>query len=470
MTVEEGNRQHCDLLIRNAYVITVDAERRIFAKGAVAITGPLIVDIGHDAEVADRFVPAKTIDAAGAPIHPGFFDLHAHGPLHSSRSAMPDGRSVGEAEYMSYTRGWMNSIGDDEEYAATLLASLEMLKNGVTCFLEPGTVFEPDAAASAIDRIGIRASLGDPYLWDNPDFWWATGLDRAPATTERAMSLLGNQLWRNNDPDTLIRGHIGLYGAGTCTDELMLAGSALAKDNGTILTQHQNCFHDDTTYEDGALGKHGLVHLAEIGFLGDHCVLSHMNYIRDDEVAAVVDSDVALAWNAGNYFNYGIGSKVRSRMPDLYRQGVRVGPGTDVAKLWGFGEQAPLSYFLALEKGDYISPETIIEMATISSAKALGIGDKVGSLEIGKRADIVIRTLDLPEAHPNLNPIRNMVLVSRGKSVNTVLVDGKIVIENGNATQIENGEVYDLADASSRSLASRVGLTPGPEWPVLAHP
>lgn len=459
--------QQCDLLIRNAYVITMDPERRILANGAVAVTGPVIVEVGRDADLARRYRAARTIDAGGAPVHPGFFDLHLHGPLLTSRGALPDGNSISEDECMTFSRKWSNSIESEDEYAGTLLASLEMLRNGITCFLEPGTVFDTDAAASAIERIGIRASLADPFLWDNPANQWTHGHDRAPATRERARKLLGQELWRNNNPDTLIRGHIALYGGGTSSDELLLEAGAAATDNDTILTQHQNCFAFDTGFEDESLGKHALVHQAEIGFLGPHCVFSHMNFIRDDEAAVLVESGVAIAWNPGNYFYDAIGSKIRPRTPELYRKGVRVGPGSDVGKLWGYGEQGPLGYFVARSKEDFVSVEEILEMATISSADALGLRDRLGSLEAGKRADIVIRTLDVPEAHPNSNPIRNLMLISRGKSVDTVLVEGKILLEKGRATQVDETEVYDLADAAARGLAERVGVQPGPNWPVL---
>ena len=465
-TDSSGSRSpSCELLIRNAYVITLDPERRIFSNGAVAIDGGTIVGVGRDDELAKEFSPERVLNAGGAPVHPGFFDCHAHVTLHTTRGAFPD--SPSEAEYMSYYTRWMNALEPEDEYASALLAYLEMLRNGITCFLEPGTAFEPDAAVEAAERIGIRGSVSDPYIWDRESAPSIHELTRAPVDRKRALQLLGQQLHRNSDVDTLVRGHVNVYGASSASDELQHEAKACADEAGVVLTQHQSFDPEDVHADDTRWGKHALAHLHEIGCLGPNCVFAHMNFIRDDEVGPLVDSGTAIAWNPGNYLNYGIGSKVRTRVPELYRLGVPVGPASDVAKVWAFGEQGFLGYLLAREKEDYLSPEQVLEMTTISAARALGLDNRLGSLEPGKRADIVIRTSDVAEAHPALDVIRNLVLVDRTKSVHTVLVDGRIVVEGGRAVLVENEEVYERAEHSARGVAARLGLSPGTVWPVI---
>src|SRR5262245_4006668 len=282
--------QACDLLVRNGYVITLDEQRRVYPSGAVAITGRRIVAVGPDAEVGS-FTAKRTIDAGGGAVHPGLTDAHAHMTLHTTRGAFPDSSSESEAQ--DYFTTWMQAVDDDDEYASTLLACLEMLRNGVTCFLEPGTAYEPDAVASAAQRIGIRGSVTDAYLWDRESGEFHR-LDRAPADHARAMKLLGGQLARNNDPDALVRGHVGLYGAATATDELMRAAKAAADERGAILTQHQSFFASDVADDDQRFGGHPLAHFAEIGVLGPNCTFSHMNAIRDDETQAVIDSGLTM--------------------------------------------------------------------------------------------------------------------------------------------------------------------------------
>ena len=451
----------CDLLVRNAYVITQDEQRRVYPSGAVAITGRRIVAVGPDAEVG-RYSAKRTIDAGGGAVHPGLTDAHAHITLHTTRGAFPD--SPSESQAQDYFTSWMQAVDDDDEYASTLLGGLEMLRNGVTCFLEPGTAYEPDAVASAAERIGIRGSVCDSYLWDRESAEFHH-LDRAPADHARAMKLLGGQLVRNNDPDALVRGHVGLYGAATATDELMRAAKAAADENGAILSQHQSFFASDVADDDERFGGHPLAHYAEIGVLGPNCTFAHMNAVRDDETQAVVDSGLTMVWMPGNYMFYGVAEFFPQRMAELYHLGSPVALGSDVAKAWGFGEQGYLGFLLARAHGQFLSAEDIMDMASRSGARAVGLQDQAGRLEPGRLADLVVRSANEAESHPPANPVRDIALIGRTKAVDTVIVDGRVVLRHGHATLVEDEEVFSLADASAKRLAARVALPPATIWP-----
>lgn len=453
----------CDLLVRNAYVITLDDQRRMYPSGAVAIRGRRVVAVGPDAEVGAGYAAARTIDAGGGAVHPGLVDAHAHMTLHTTRGAFPD--SPSEAQAQDYFTTWMQAVDDDDEYASTLLAGLEMLRNGVTCFLEPGTAYEPDAVAAAAQRIGIRGSVADAYLWDRVSSGYHK-LDRAPADHARAMKLLGGQLARNSDPDALVRGHVGLYGAATASDELERAAKAAADERGAILTQHQSFYADDVADDDARFGGHPLAHFAEIGVLGPNCTFSHMNAIRDDETRHVVDSGMAIVWMPGNYMFYGVAEFFRQRAAEMYHLGVPVAFGSDVAKAWGFGEQGYLGFLLARAHGQFLAAEEIMEMASRSGARSVGLQDRLGSLAPGMLADIVIRATGTAESHPPANPVRDVALIGRTKAVDTVIVDGRVVLRHGHATLVEDEEVFSIADASARRLASRVALPPATIWPA----
>lgn len=172
-----------------------------------------------------------------------------------------------------------------------------MVRNGATCFLKGcGSVLEPDAAAAAIEAVGMRGSLGDPYIWDIGGEWAAPFAKRIPPDLGRALDLLGGQLKRNRDEEALVRGHVAMTGHATASDELELAAKACADEHGAILNQHQSYAASDTSADDELRGQHPLAHFGEIGVLGENCAFAHMNLIRDDEVEPVTASGLWIAW------------------------------------------------------------------------------------------------------------------------------------------------------------------------------
>ncbi|MBX6322330.1 MAG: amidohydrolase family protein, partial [Rhodospirillaceae bacterium] len=208
------------LLIRNGYVITMDASGRIFERGAVAVLGNRNVAVGEDAALAGRYKADRVIDVGGAPVHPGFIECHLHASFQSFRGALPDHLPETDA-FDSFESVFFNAVNDEEEYLGVVLAALEMIRNGTTCFLEAGTVLEPSAAARAAELVGIRAVIADPFIWDQPQ-GFAQGmlepacgtcataararplLRRAPKSREEALAVMGRELRRNADPDALV--------------------------------------------------------------------------------------------------------------------------------------------------------------------------------------------------------------------------------------------------------------------------
>ena len=145
-----------------------------------------------------------------------------------------------------------------------------MVRNGITCFMEPGTILATDAVAAAAQAVGVRASLCDPFLWDYPEGLAMADRGRARAGDDRArLDTLGGELRRNADPDALVRGHVGLYGMGTVTDELAVAAKRCADENGVVLTLHQN-FDPPTTSSTTTSGsaRTASSHLASSGCSG----------------------------------------------------------------------------------------------------------------------------------------------------------------------------------------------------------
>lgn len=473
MSTTGSGRQDCDILVQNGFVITMDGARTVYPAGAVAIEGRDIVAVGREREVAARYRGRRVLDAGGAPVHPGLIDAHYHVTMHLTRGAVtddPNQRAVGgqDTGKPAIYSQWFNALTDEDEHASAMLASLEMLRNGYTCFMDPGTIFEPAAAAAAVEAVGIRATLADPFLWD-----LATGtqmareLERAPFGLERCLDIMGGQLWRNASPEALVQGHIAIYGSASASDELQLAAKARADEHGVPLHQHQSFTVEEVAAEDARRGRHLFVHYAEIGALGPNCTFVHMNVLRDDEVEAIAGTGISIVWHPGNFMFYGIGAHQRTRMAELYGRGVNIAFGTDIAKYWSIGEGPFLGYLVTREAGGYLPAESLFEMQTVNAARAVGLADRIGTLEVGKRADLVIRTDALADAQPGLNPVQEMVLIGRTKTVDTVIVDGQVALKDGVPTRVDQGAVHAAARASARRLTARVGLTPGTIWPMV---
>lgn len=377
---------------------------------------------------------------------------------------------------MPWSAAWHNSMEAEDEEATSRLACLEMVRNGTTCFMEPGTVFEPDAAAEAAEAVGIRGSLADPYLWDlggisrgQPSF------TRAPPDTKRALRVLGAQLKRNADPNALVKGHVAIYGIGSCSDELTLAAKECADENGVILNQHQSYNELDVSVSDQLHGQHPLVHYAEIGVLARNCNFVHMNIVREDELRPVVESGMSITWCPSASMLQGVGATFRGRHLEFYEQGVNVALGSDAVGWAGAFDllaQGFLAVLTAREKTQRqaLAVEDAFRMATINGARAVGAADRVGSLEVGKRADLVVHRQDLPEAQPILDeemvrldnrrssgPLQNVMYSSQSKSVDMVIVDGHIVVERGHSTRIDEEKAYQDATEAAHRVFKRMG-------------
>lgn len=471
-----ANPGACDLLIQNAYVYSMDGDRNVFPNGAIAVDGNTIAAVGPESEVIRRYEPKRTIDAHGALVHPGFIDSHYHVTNHLARGVIPDapghgavpapsapgGRSIGE-----YSR-WFNALEDEDEYVSSLLACVEMVRAGFTCFMDPGTAFEPDAAAAAVEAVGIRGSLADPFLWDVEGILgMAAEIDRVPLSLDRCLSSLGKELRRNDDGfESLVRGHVAVYGRGSASDELEVAAKDCARGAGVVLTQHQNLEPVGTEADDALRGAHVLKHFAKLGLLDDKSTFAHMNVVRDDEFDLVASSGMSIAWQPGGYQFYSIAASVPTRMPDLLAAGVNLTICVDTSKLWTFGDMPRIAYLVARAQNHYFTFADLFEMQTVRAAKAVGMDRWIGSLEPGKRADIVIRTEDLAEAQPGLSKITELLFMARSQSVDTVIADGKIVLKNRRSTMVDEGYVYEQARLSASRVAHRADLWPDPPWPV----
>jgi 5-methylthioadenosine/S-adenosylhomocysteine deaminase len=458
----------CDLIVTNAFVITMDENRTLYPEGAIAISGGRIADVGPAARIRTAFRSEHAIDAHGAPVHPGFVECHVH-LLHTARGAFPDSLPYHEA--LDLYAKWWDSLTDEEDYRGSLLAIVEMARHGVTCFGEAGTCLNPDVAAAATEAVGIRATLCDPFVWDQGH---VLPLTRAPASRERSLRVLGGQLWRNRDPDALVRGHVAAYGMDTSSMELVAAAKACAEQAGTIFCQHQSFEDVDVEAQRRELGMPPILYLAEHGILDASCTFAHMNVLDENERKAVVESGMSIVWNVSSSMVWGVGGTRNGHHAELHRQGVAIGLGADACNSscrFDPGLQALLAVLTAREKQlnrRALGAEDALEMLTVNGARALGFASEMGALEPGKRADLVIRSMDAPEMVPGLDPLQSIVFSASSKAVETVLVNGDIVIDGGRATNVDETQVFAHAREAAKNIMRRVGIPEIPQiWPQV---
>jgi len=466
-----GAPLQCDVIVKNGFVITMDADRRCFSSGAVAIAGRRIAAVGPEAEVLAACRADRTVDARGAVVHPGFIDPHVH-IVHGTCRGIFTSTAASSSAPVSFA-DWKADVTPEDEHVATRLAALEMLRNGFTCFVEPGTVFDGDAVAEAAEAAGVRGMLAGPYLWDQVEIMKHLGglesrslYDRAPPDHDRCIAELGRELHRNRDDDVLVRGYVSVYGLGTASDALLQSGKALADENGVVFQQHENMISESSAADRERLGKGRIAHLAELGLLGANVTLIHMNLVDDDETRLLEESATSIVWCPVGYLRLGLMGKVACRMPELYRRGINVAAGVDGALEAAIGTAGPVAFLVAAGTRDPLTPEAILEMQTINAARSVGLQERVGSLEPGKRADIVIRSSVAPDLQPGINPVHQLALTGHSGNVDTVFVDGALVYRNERSTRLDEEKVFAEARASVEARMARLGLSSGLAWPV----
>ena len=463
-----------DLMVRHAHLITMDEGSSIITDGAVAVLDGAIVGCGPDDEVAREFRPSVSIDAGGAPVHPGLIESHLHCSYQLVRGALPDQLREEDA-FREVESLFYRHVDDEDEYLSTVLSSMEMIRHGTTAFLEPGTVLEVDAAARGARLVGIRAVLADSFIWDDPT-GLAMGKNSTPernssmilrAASDRASvrARLGRALDRNADSNDLVSGHVAVLGLGTASTDLMLEAKSIANAGSAVLNFHQSYSPGDTARDQQRLGEHPIARLRELGIVDAMTTMAHVNHVTDVEFSAIVESGAAVAWAPAASMMWGHGSTLDGRHAELHRAGATVALGSDSPN-WSNSldllRQANLAVLTAREAHrdrTYLVAEDGLHMATRAGAEALGLAHRIGSLEIGKRADLVIHSLRRPELMPVTDPVRNLIYSAGSSTVDTVIVDGRVVLRHGEFVHLDEQLLVAEAGARSRTLLSRMGYS-----------
>ena len=457
------------LLVIGHDVVTMNSRREIIRNGAVAVDGSAIVAVDKADVLRARFPDAEIVGDAHAVITPGFVNAHQH--LTGDRlirSAIPDDLAPGASIFEWAVPVHAQHSGDDDELSATL-SCLEQVTNGVTTIVEAGTVAHPDRVAQAVRAVGLRGAIGQ-WGWDVDDGPFAAPPDEVLDRQRNFIRQLNSEQQANDD---LLEGWVTLVGHDLMSDELLAGASALARELHTRLTFHISPSPSDAEAYLERCGVRPLVHFDRLGALGPHVLLAHAVHLDDAECDIVVRTNSAIAYTPWAYLRLGQGVGAHGRHGELHRRGVRIALGCDSENASDALDPLRAAALAAgIAKDQTLDPTSFgahdaFDMLTIRGAEAIGMADRIGSLEMGKRADLVVHDTSGPQWIPrSVDPVLQLVWASDGRSVRDVIVDGRVIVRDRRCLTVDIDALREMAGGASTRLLGRARVDPRARWPI----
>ncbi len=436
------SRRQVSLVVTGGDVVTMDGARRILSPGAVAVDGTEIVAVDSPDAVAKRFAGAETIDAAGHVVLPGLVNTHTHAPMVMYRGLADD------LALMDWLQKYIfpaeaKTVSPDMVRIGTRLAALEMIQSGTTTFAD--MYYFEDEVARAAKAAGLRGVLGQTII----------GFPVADAKTPAEALARTEAFLVAFAHDDLITPAVAPHSPYTVDEATLRAVRALAdRYNAPILT-HLAETEDEVNIVREAHHLTPTAWLEATGVLGPRLVAAHGIWVTDADIDILKRSGASISHNPAS--NMKLASGV-APVPKYLAAGVTVGLGTDGAAsnndldMFEAMRQAAYLHKLASRNPQAVPATTALEMATIGGARALGLDGLIGSLEPGKRADLIVVAMNGARQTPLYNPVSHLVYVSHGDDVRATIVNGKVLMRGRRVRTLDERVV--LADA--RALAVKV--------------
>lgn len=432
MSVTESNK--VDLVIEARWVIPVVPRAAVLEHTAVVIKQGCIEAVLPIAEARLRYLAQRTVRLEEHALLPGLVNLHAHAAMTLMRG-LADDRTLMDWLKLHIWPAENQVASERFVRDGTLLACAEMLRGGITCFND--MYFFPQAAAEAVDQSGMRAMLGlvvldfaTPYAVDADDY-----LSKGLAARD---ALSGNARI-----DTCIAPHAPY----TVSDRTFAKVQTYADQLGLNLHLHLHETRDEISQSKAQYAMRPLGRLASLGVLGPNVMAAHCVHLTQQEISLLVTHGCHVIHCPSS--NLKLGSGI-APVADLLGAGVNVGLGTDGAasnnRLDMFAEMR-LAALLAKSAGDAstLPASQAIEMATLNGARALGMEARIGSIEVGKLADLVAVDFSSPEMQPCFDPLSHLVYVAGREHVSHTWVDGELQYIRGIHSTIEQSELKEIA-------------------------
>ena len=448
------------------FLLTMDGQRRIIQDASILIEGQRISKIGKTKDLAEVNAD-RTIDAREMAVTPGFCNDHMHiSYAHATRGIFPDDLNPGV--YLANVFNLQGAMTEEDEYLTSLLGITELLKYGITCFLDPGSTKFPSACMQAYEESGCRIILGSQVVdQDNP-------LNLPVSQLDDAVSKMRNLI---ENYDGMLEGRVRAWAMPFSSDyaskELLKAAKDLADSYDTGLTLHQSNAAGSVQMHLDQHGRRPIEYLDDIGILGPNVLLAHVIGIDESEMEAIARTDTKTVMCPTAALKMGGGTTSRGKLPEMLAKGITVGLGTDAANNSNLIEVMRSMYLAAVlykdgrQSTSMVNAESALEMATIDGAKALGLDKEIGSIEVGKKADLVLFDTKRAEWRTLFNPVNNLVYNADGRSVHTVIVDGRIRVENHVPLFTDEWELIQKVQTLGTDLMSRTGVSFPSRWPLV---
>jgi cytosine/adenosine deaminase-related metal-dependent hydrolase len=464
-----------ELLVRNATVITMDPSRRILDDGAIAIDHGVIRQIGTSAELADV---SADVELAGKDmiVLPGLINPHIHLSYSLGRGC---GDDLPFPRWLPVVYRLEDAYTDDEWYLSSLLSMAEMIKSGTTCFGDTNIYEELKIVAKAVEVSGMRAVLGKIIRDEDSDELRRNSALRDiwkrdhPRSLSVASAVEDWKKW-NGQFDGRLSMRLSPAVWPVCSKASYLEAADASRTHGIGSLIHHTETKEWKTFVEREYGKAPTLMLQDFGILGPNTLLENMAWLNDEEIEVLAKSRTPINYlptsNLKNYLGVLDIRKISDR-------GIPVSLGTSGGLINNINDMFREMLVLALQQRmlrretDAIAPETILEMATITAAKTLGLESEIGSLEPGKRADLCMIDTRRPHLVPVVNPVSTVVYCASGSDVDTVVIDGKVVMKERKLKTLDEGHLMDQARRDGLAVLGRTGILSQPQcqcrWPRI---
>lgn len=426
------------LLIKNATVITMDAENRIFI-GDVLIENDRIAAF-NSTENAD-----EVIDATGRVLLPGFVQTHVHLCQTLFRGAADD---LALIDWLKQRIWPMEAAHTPESLRLSAqLGIAELICGGTTCALTMETVNHTDEVFRVVEESGFRATVGK-CLMDAGDDVPSALHEETEAALAEAVALI--ERWHGK-ANGRIRACFAPRFAVSCTRELLERVAQLSRERAVLVHTHASENREEIALVETATGLRNIAYLHAVGLTAPHIVLAHCIWLDEMEMNLLQQTQTKVAHCPSS--NLKLGSGI-ARVTEMLERGIAVSLGADGApcnnRLDMFTEMRTAALLQKVQHGPQAMPAlTALRMATMEGAKALGLDNEIGSIEIGKKADLVLLNLQQLPCSPQPDPVSTIVYSAQASNVETVLIDGQLVLRDGALVTLVEADIIAQAQQHS---------------------